>query len=38
MRYDGTWKYGYYEGESNLANQYQGVAAAHNDSFVIAAG
>ena len=38
MRYDGTWMYGYYEGESHVAEEFRGVAAAHDDSFVIAAG
>jgi len=38
MRYDGTWEYGFYEGEPNISEQYTGVAAANDDSFVIAGG
>ena len=38
MRYDGIWEYGFYEGEPYIHEEYRGVAAAYDDSFVIAAG
>jgi len=38
MRYDGAWEYGYYEGNASVQEQYTGVAAANDDSFVIAGG